>query len=118
MPYFNRTEFTAINTYQKFYIEIGENVTNKHVQNFKYLNVSLNKKLINLEDNVSKICKGIICCLNSLWWENIHLWGQKKTVKSVACYGCEVWLLKREEQRKLLSLEIDYLSKSASVSTL
>ena len=29
-------------------------------------------------------------------------------VESVACYGCEVWLLKTEEQRKLLAL--DYLS--------
>ena len=30
-------------------------------------------------------------------------------VESVVCYGCEVWLLKREEQRKLLALEMDYL---------
>ena len=29
-------------------------------------------------------------------------------VESVACYGCEVWLLKREKQRKLLVLEMDY----------
>ena len=34
-------------------------------------------------------------------------------VGSVACYGCEVWLLKREEQRKLLALEMDYLRRSA-----
>ena len=27
----------------------------------------------------------------------------------MACYGCEVWLLKREEQRKLLALELDYV---------
>ena len=38
-------------------------------------------------------------------------------VKSVACYGCEVWLLKREEQRKLLALEMDFL-RSARVSRL
>jgi len=37
-------------------------------------------------------------------------------VKSVACYGCEVRLLKMEEQSKLLALEIDYLRKSARVS--
>ena len=30
-------------------------------------------------------------------------------VTSVACYGCEVWLLKTEEQKKLLTLEMDYL---------
>ena len=39
-------------------------------------------------------------------------------VESVACYGCEVWLLKTEEQRKLLALEIDYLRRSARVSRL
>ena len=36
-------------------------------------------------------------------------------VASVACYGCEVWLLKTEEQRKLLALEMDYLRRSARV---
>ena len=35
-------------------------------------------------------------------------------VGSVASYGCEAWLLKIEEQRKLLVLEMDYL-RSASV---
>ena len=39
-------------------------------------------------------------------------------VGSVACYGCEVWLLKTEEQRKLLALEMDYLRRSAKVSRL
>ena len=38
--------------------------------------------------------------------------------KSVACYECEVWLLKGEEQRKLLALEMDYLRRSANVSRL
>ena len=33
----------------------------------------------------------------------------KAVVESVACYGCEVWLLKTEEQTKLLALEMDYL---------
>ena len=33
-------------------------------------------------------------------------------VESVACHGCEVRLLKREEQRKLLALEMDYLRSS------
>ena len=37
-------------------------------------------------------------------------------VESVTCYGCEVWLLKTEEQRKLLVLEMDYLRRSASVT--
>ena len=36
----------------------------------------------------------------------------------MACYGCEVWLLKTEEQRKLLALEMDYLRRSARVSRL
>ena len=36
-------------------------------------------------------------------------------VQSVACYGYEVWILKREEQRKLLALEIDYLRRPARV---
>ena len=35
-------------------------------------------------------------------------------VELVAWYGCELWLLKREEQRKLLALEMNYL-RSASV---
>ena len=39
-------------------------------------------------------------------------------VESVAFYGCEVWLLKTEEQRKLLALEMDYLKRSARVSML
>ena len=39
-------------------------------------------------------------------------------VESVACYGCEVWLLKTEEQRKLLALQMDYLRRSARVSRL
>ena len=32
-------------------------------------------------------------------------------VESVACYGCEVWLLKTEEQRKLLAIEMDFVSQ-------
>ena len=35
----------------------------------------------------------------------------------MACYGYEVWLLKREEQRKLLALEVANL-RSARVSRL
>ena len=46
------------------------------------------------------------------------MWLGKAIVESVACYGCEVWLLKTEEQRKLLALEMDYLKRSASVSRL
>ena len=38
-------------------------------------------------------------------------------VESVACYGCEVWLLNKEEQRKLLALKMDYL-RSARMSRL
>ena len=37
-------------------------------------------------------------------------------IESVACYGCEVWLLKTEEQRKLLALKMDYLRRSARVT--
>ena len=33
----------------------------------------------------------------------------KAMTESVASYECEVCLLKREEQRKLLTLEMDYL---------
>ena len=36
----------------------------------------------------------------------------------MACYGCEVWRLKTEEQRQLLAPEMDYLRRSASVSRL
>ena len=36
----------------------------------------------------------------------------------MACYGCEVWLLKTEKQRKRLALEMDYLRRSARVSRL
>ena len=42
----------------------------------------------------------------------------KAMVESAACYGCAVWLLKREEQRKLLALGMDYLRRSAKVSSL
>ena len=77
-------------------------------------------------DIVNKICKGkqIIGPLNSLWRDkNISLDTKKllgkAMVESVACYGCEVWLLKTEEQKKkLLALEIDYLRRSARVSRL
>ena len=98
----NKTEFVAINTYQKFHINIEENFTIKQVQNFKYLGVSLNKKGINSKDN--KICKGrqIIGYLKSLWWDkNISLYKKKRLgkamVESIAWYECEVWLLKTEE---------------------
>jgi hypothetical protein len=43
--YFNKTEFIAINTDQRFYINLEENVTIKQAQNLKYLCVILNKKL-------------------------------------------------------------------------
>jgi hypothetical protein len=36
----------------------------------------------------------------------------------MACYGCEAWLLKTDEQTKLLSIEMDYLRRSARVSRL
>ena len=39
-------------------------------------------------------------------------------IEAVAYYGCEVWLLKREKQRKLLALAMDYLRRSARVSRL
>ena len=42
-------------------------------------------------------------------------WLGKAMVEAVVCYGCEVWLLKTEEHRKLLALEIDYLRRSARV---
>ena len=78
------------------------------------MGISLNEKGINSKDVVNNICKGrqIIGCLNSLWWdENISLDTEKllekAIVESVACYGCEVWLLKTEEKRKLLALEMD-----------
>ena len=102
------------------HINIEENVTIKQAQNIKYLGVNLNKRDINSKDIVNKICKGkqIIGCLNSLWWDkNISLDTKKRLgkaiVESVACYGCEVWLLKTKEQRKLLALEMDYLRRSA-----
>ena len=36
----------------------------------------------------------------------------------MACYGCQVWLLKKVEQQKLLALEMDYLKMSARLSRL
>ena len=39
-------------------------------------------------------------------------------IESVACYGSEVWLLKTEEQKKLLALEMHDLRRSARVSKL
>ena len=39
-------------------------------------------------------------------------------VESVTCYGCEVWFLKTEEQRKLIALEMDYLMRSDRMSRL
>ena len=89
------------------------------------MGVNLNKKGINSKYIVNKICKGkqIIGCLNSLWRDkNISLDTKKRlgkaVVESLACYVCELWLLKREEQRKLLALEIGYLRRSARVSRL
>ena len=54
----------------------------------------------------------------SLWWDkNISLDTQKITVvESVACYGCEVWLLKAEEQKKLLALEVTYEGPDYKIS--
>ena len=39
-------------------------------------------------------------------------------VESVASCRCEVWPFKREEQRKLLALEMNYLRRSARESRL
>ena len=39
-------------------------------------------------------------------------------INSVACYGSELWILKTEEQTKLLALEMYYLRRSARVSRL
>ena len=39
---------------------------------------------------------------------------EKAMVESVACYGCEVWLLKRGKEKKLLALEIDCLRSARS----
>ena len=75
------------------------------------MGVNLNKKGINSKDIVNKIRKGkqIIGWLNSLWWDkNISLDTKKLLGKamfeSVGFYGCEVWLLKTEDQWKLLVL--------------
>ena len=36
----------------------------------------------------------------------------KAIVEALTFYGCKIWLLKREEQRKFLVLEIDYLTSA------
>ena len=84
---------------QKSHINIEKSHINQ-IQNFKYLGASLNKihKIF-----LVKFAKEVIACLNSFWWDkNISLDTKKKRlgkaiVESVACYGCEVWLLKAEE---------------------
>jgi len=60
--------------------------------------------------------------VNSLWWDKSISLETKKllgkaVVESVACYGCELWLLMTEEQSILLALVMDYL-RSARVSIL
>ena len=42
---------------------------------------------------------------------------KKRTVQSLTCCECDVWILMREQQTKLQALELDYLG-SASVSIL
>ena len=42
----------------------------------------------------------------------------KATAVSEACYGCEVWLAKTEEQSKLLALDRNGLFKDVRVSRL
>ena len=42
---FNKTKFIAINKDQRVYVNIEENVKIKQVQNFKYLGVTLNKRV-------------------------------------------------------------------------
>ena len=71
--------------------------------------------IMGFQYNTLRKGRQIISCLNSLWWDKNILLDTKKRlekamVESEACYGCEVWLLKTEEQRKLLALEIDYIS--------
>jgi hypothetical protein len=41
---FNKTEFIAVNTGQRFHINLEENVTIKQVQNVKYLGVTLHNE--------------------------------------------------------------------------
>ena len=39
-------------------------------------------------------------------------------VESMVCYCSEVWFMKREEERKQIALEMDYLVRSNKLSTL
>ena len=64
----------------------------------------------------------IIGCQNSLLWDKKTSQKTKKRlvkamVESGNCYGFEVWILKREKQRKLLALEMNCL-RSAKYSIL
>ena len=71
------------------------------------MDISLNKKGINSEDIISKICKGThLPKLNVV--RQKHISGDIKAVgkymvESVACYGFEVWPFKREEQKTISS---------------
>ena len=56
----------------------------------------------------------IIIIIKNITLDTKKLLG-KAMVQSVASNGCKAWLLKTEEQRKLLALEMDYLRRSARV---
>lgn len=120
-----KTEYLVVNTDTKFEVLINEETQVKQVNRFKYLGVTIDRDGIGQTEIQSKIQKArnIVGALNSVWWNNNISRKNKKRigqtmVETVLMYGCEVWAIKEEDKKKITSVEMDYLRRSARRSRL
>lgn len=118
-----KTEYLVTNSVAKFTILINDETEIKQVDKYKYLGVTITTDGFGSAEIKSRIeqSKRIIGCLNSVWWDkHIHIKTKKHIgkalVESVLCYGSEIWTINAEHRRKINTVEMDYLRRSAGIS--
>lgn len=120
---FNKTEYMVTGTEANFQILIDDDIEVKQVENFKYLGCTISRDGIGKEEVRNKVEQGkkVVGCLNSIWWDK-HIRKEVKKrigrtmVESVMTYGAEVWTMGAEEKRRINTVEMDYLRRSARKS--
>lgn len=119
-----KTEYLVAKFDTHFEVLLNNQTYVNQVENFKYLGVVVDKQEVGKAELQYRIqnARRAIESLNAIWWDkSISIKNKKRTgqttVESVLCYGSEIWVMK-EEKRKLLAVEMDYLRKSAGVSRL
>ena len=119
----DKTEYLVINSDAKFEVLINDDVQVRQVDKFKYLGTVIDKDGIGYQEICHRIQKArnVVGALNSIWWDkNINNTNKKRIgqsmVETVLTYGCEVWALREEDKRRLITVEMDYLRRSARKS--